>query len=321
MVRHASTTAPVRLFVAAVLLVAFADLSTATAAEPSRDEMQRFKKLLATASEQYGNNQYEKALETFREAQDIAAPPTLTYNIARTLEVLDRCEKARAKIREYLDDDGLSQQKRQKGEKRLEQLEQCRAPGSLRVECQPDEAEATVVVGERRRACPADFELDADTYEVRVEAPDYRSIDAEIEIPAGESVHHSVALVEIGPPEAETGGGGLFSNGARVVQFGGLFAGAALLTGGLASDLGANGRLRELRTAKTTGNAARIRELRNQGQRAKTRTAALYLSGAALTLGSGTWMAFDLAGGEQREDPSQFTLGISPRHLVARWRF
>jgi tetratricopeptide (TPR) repeat protein len=321
MVRSLSTTAPVRLFVAAVLLVAFADLSTATAAEPSRDEMQRFKKLLATASEQYGNNQYEKALETFREAQDIAAPPTLTYNIARTLEALGRCEKARSKIHEYLDAEGLSEQKRRKGQKRLEKLEQCREPGKLTVGCQPDEADATVKVGERRRACPAEFELDADTYEVRVEAPGYRSIDAEVEVPAGESVRHSVALVETDPPETHSDRGGLFSNGARVAQFGGLFAGAALLTGGLASDLSANGRLRELRTAETAGNAARIRALRNRGQSAKTRTIALYVSGAALTLGSGTWMALDLTGGQKDRDPSQFTLGISPRHLVARWRF
>jgi tetratricopeptide (TPR) repeat protein len=321
MERPLSTTNSLGICLATLFLVTLAGLQPARAAEPNREEMQRFKKLLATASEQYGNEEYEKALETFREAGEIAQPPTLTYNIARTLEALGRCEKARTKIEKYLDADGLSDQKRQKGRRRLEQLEQCRQPGKLTVECQPEEPDATVVVGERRRACPAEFELEADTYRVQVEAPEYRSTDAEIEIPAGESVHHSVALVETGPTETRADSGGLFSNGTRVAQFGGLFAGAALMTGGLVSDLSANGRLRQLQTAESTGDAARIRELRNQGQSARTRTVALYVSGAALALGSGTWLALDLTGGDKREQPSTLTLGLSPRQLVAHWRF
>ena len=298
-------------------------------AKPSKAEIEEFKELVATGSKHYSNERYEQALEAFRKAQEIANPPSLRYNVARTLESMDRCRDAKAEIESFLSIDGLSDAKRQKGNERLAELnEKCPAVGTLSVTCRPTDAVATIrIEGKEKKACPADYSLEPGSYKVAVSAPGYKSTSATVDVAADETTEREVTLEEesgvasSGPSGPDDDEGGGKSTGKLIAQVGGLAIGAGLLGGGVASDLGANARLRDLRDAREANEPDEVQRLQKEAKGARTRTIALYTSGAVLTVGSAIWLTMDLTSESNPDDGVAVRPLLSPKRIGAtiRW--
>lgn len=303
----------------ALLIAAVAGLTFASPAPvlggPSKDEVRTFKKLLATGAKHFDAREYDKALTAFRKAEKIASPPSLKYNIGRTLQALHRCGAARSTFESYLAIEDLSDAKLEKGKKRLQQVEQnCTPVGTLTINCTPEKAKATVFVGDKQAACPSRHEVTAGKHRVAIRADGYEEVAITAEVPAGDSVHHTVTLTEEDvdepPPSVDTGG-----NWQRPAQYAGIGVGTALFLGGLATDLGAKKRIRELRDAEANGDAQKVRELQDEGAAAQTRAAIFYTTGAVIALGSGAWLAVDLAGDSDSDDGRAASVRLRPAGL------
>ena len=301
-------------------------------AKPSKAEIEEFKELVATGSKHYSNERYEQALEAFRKAQEIANPPSLRYNVARTLESMGRCRDAKSEVESFLSVDDLPEAKRTKGRERLAELkEKCPAAGTLSVTCRPTDAVGTVrIEGEdKKKACPAEFSLEPGSYTVVVSAPGYGTKSDTVDVAADETTEREVTLEKDSGvassggsgSDGKGGGSGDKSTGKIVAQVGGLAVGAGLLGGGVASDLGANARLRSLRDAREANNPDEVQRLQQEAKGARTRTIALYTSGAILTVGSAIWLTMDLTSESNPDDRVAIRPLLSPKRIGAtvRW--
>jgi len=321
MMVHLSARHATRWLLALFVISTGLTAGTTARAEPSEREVEQFKHYVATGSKHYRNGEFERALEAFRKAREIANPPSLRYNVARTLQSLGRCRDAKNELESFLSVEDLSDAKRRKGKQHLEELrDQCPSRGTLAVECGPSGAVATVELDDRSQSCPADFELDPGAYRLTVTAPGYHSQTDRVEVSAGETVEHEVTLTEkAGSADNRSGGDG--STGRLIAQISGLAVGAGLLGGGVASDLGAKSRLQNMRDASNDGNAEEVQRLQEEADAARTRTIALYSAGAALTLGSAIWMTIDLTAESRLDRGVALELGISPGSITGMLRW
>ena len=297
--------------------------SPALAQQPSREEIRQFKRLMATGAKHYKAREYDQALEAFRSAEEIASPPSLKYSLGRTLQALHRCSEAEAVFQNYVSSDGLPDAKVEKGRKRLRELRRnCTPIGTLQIRCTPSDVRTMIRIADTEKTCPATFELEAGAHPVAVRAEGHRDIDITARVSGGERTTHTVTLVE-------TGGGGVAqrrSKGDKLgwkpfAQYGGLAVGAGLIAGGLASDLGAKSRLEKLRKAEEAGDADRVQSLKQEGKTAKTRTALLYGTGAALAIGAGTWLVIDVLSKDTDSKSATAGLAVTPTSVsgFVRW--
>lgn len=285
--------------------------------------MAEFEELLARGVQAFEEENYERALESFRDARAIAAPPALEYNIGRTLLALNRCRGASAAFDSYLENDSLSRDERKKGNDRLEQSrDKCPEPGTLEVACKPKGATAEVWIAGREADCPATLELEPGEHPMRVDAPRYRSKRIKVEIRPGEKTRENVTLEarpEPDPPNSASRSGRRVDT--RTTQIAGLIVGGGLLSAGLGSDLTARRRIGDLERARKQEDRARIADLRKEADRAQTRTLIFYAAGGAVSIAAGGWLAADLLASDDNDARAEYEIQLGPAGIVGNVRW
>lgn len=285
--------------------------------------MGEFEELLARGVQAFEEEDYERALQSFRDARAIASPPALEYNIGRTLLALNRCREASAAFDSYLEHDSLSRSERKKGNHRLEQSrDECPEPGTLEVACKPEDMTAEVWVAGHDADCPANLELEPGEYPMRVGAPGYRPNRTEIEIRPGETTREIITL-EARPapdhPNSASQSGRRVDT--RITQIAGLIVGGGLISAGLGSDLTARRRIRDLERARKQNDRARIADLQKEADRAQTRTVIFYAAGGAVTLAAGAWLTADLLASDDNDARVAYEIQLRPTGIAGNIRW
>lgn len=239
-----------------------------------REKLEEFEQHVAAGATLYKKEQYDQALEQFRQARNIADHPKLSYKIGRTLEQLNRCAKARSAYRRYLDYEGLDDSDRESARKRLEGLDDCKPLGQLDVRCVPETAR--VAIGKQTFDCPTSVDLEAGSYQLEVSADGHPSRQVEVDVRPDTTREKTVDLTRSSTPPTDW---------RPYAQWGGIGLGGALLVGGLVSDLSAIARHDRIADAAFEGDTERLDELSTQARTARTRTIILYTSGALLASG------------------------------------
>ena len=122
--------------IVAVVVTVFAGGRAARAADPPADEAGRLYEEAMTA---YREFRYEEAITAFRRAFELTHEPILLFNVAKSIEQLDRVTEAIAAYQEYLDVAGPGVENRAAVEGRIAFLTERRAETMklLRVESEP----------------------------------------------------------------------------------------------------------------------------------------------------------------------------------------
>lgn len=270
------------------------------AEEPAPGEVEEFKRRLARGVEAFRRERYEAALEAFREASKIATPPSLQFKIGRALEELERCDRARHVYEAYLENDELSDEKRARGERRLDELaEVCGEEGTISVTCRPSSAEATVRVASRELGCGDRVDVEEGEHRVELQTAEGERQNRTVEVQAGETADVAFRVGDSAGTEGASSTERDALSWQKTLQYGGMITGGGLLVAGLATDLSTQGRLTEIRRAERAGELERVRRLERAASAARSRTVGFYVAGGVLTVASAVWFAVDSSGERQ----------------------
>jgi len=141
-------------------------------AQPSAEDIERYRTLTADAGVAYEDGDYRKTIALLSEAQTINDHPDLTYNIGRAYEAMSWCGRARETFSVYVKRKDVSRKDRTAAGERLEDLNDCVEKRQITVRCEP--GDATLKLNDSKEmSCHTPFEVGEGSYTISVSRDGY----------------------------------------------------------------------------------------------------------------------------------------------------
>lgn len=272
------------------------------------EDMERFKLRVSDGKRLFEMEKYRAAIEQFQAARELHDHPLLTFNIAQAFKALAECGEARQAFSRYLDFEEINDEMRSRAERQLAELDEaCVEYGSLRLRCDPEEAEVLIApVGAQAKvdllddeppgsdaqdaesySCAEELELPIGSYQISARAPGFTPVEQQVEVARGTS---QVVHLNLSSEQRDAG-----PDIESIIAYSLIGAGAAVLAGGLWSDYSSVSRIDELKNAQQDGDFDQLVSLQDEASSASTRTIILYGVGGALLVGGAAWKIVQLS--------------------------
>ena len=299
--------------------------SAVTAGELSDRAVEQFEQHVVTAAEARSDGDYETAIEHFQAAIAIADRPRLHLEVADAYTALDDCLNAEQTLHRLLDHDDADDALEQAAQRRLETIGDCPVDGRLAVECTPSDALITVELRDGGRSikeapCPVRWTVPPGDYTVVGTGEDRSTDRRDVSIAPNEMTRTSLTLISPGDDIADDRSAP--THWSQYASYGALGAGTLLVSIAGISDRNAPRRLQELRNARDAGDQAAIDQWTEHNASIRRRNFILYGSGAALLIGGGAALTWNLMGGpDSQQDQPVFGLQATPTEIQLRLKW
>lgn len=319
--QHILTTAAA--FACMLLLPAYAVGATGDLSDRA---VERFEQHVVQAAEARADGDYETAIEHFEAAIEIADRPRLRLEVADAYAALDDCHGVEATLEALLDEHDADESLEESVQRRLDAIGPCPSDGRLAVECSPSDAEITVRLikeGETKKEdyCPTRWTVAEGDYTVSATGDGLSTEEREISVVVDETQRTSLSLIATDDP-SDTDDDPSTTHWSTYASYGALGLGATLVTTAFISDQNTDHRLQNLQAARDAGDDRAIEEWTAHNDGVRQRNFILYASGAALLVGGGAGLAWNLMGDpDSSQDQWSLNLEATPTEvrLRAQW--
>lgn len=289
------------------------------AADLTPEQMERLEGHINNANQAEERGNHQRAAEEWAAAAELADHPRIHLRLANAQVDLNQCSAARQVYEQVGRMGDLSDDVQRERDELRGRLDTCSEPGELYFECTP--RELTLEVDGQPWTCSQWQQVEPGTYRARATHPGYETENLSVRIDDGQRVEETIQLRAdqlAGEQESiheDSSRSSLLYPGLGMSGLGGLLIGVGVFREGRTTE-----RAQQMQAARDDGDFARMDELRDEADSARSLTKITYGVGA-LALSAGAGMTIYSLLSSSGEDEPSLSLGITNSGFELYGRF